>query len=180
MNIEFYDDEFSKRELIKAQFLQYLTGLSLTEKDALIDTIISSKIKTDSCPAVKEIIFVNFPEKTKNLKCIHFKGRLIMVELERITHIYHKGRNAFFYFTDSESSCFRCSLSELVDTLDMYSEMFVRISHVEYVNIFRIRELSNNTITLDSKEMCTISRSYMIYVRNRLKSYDFLLHDKSQ
>ena len=174
MNIEFYDDEFNESKLVKAQIILYLTKLSATEIDDLLNTIISSKTKADSYPTVKEIIFENHPEKAGNLKCIHFKSRLYMIKIEQITRIQHLGRNAFFYFRNSDEFKFRCRLAELESVLEAYSEMFIRISNTEYVSISQIRKIHDNIVLLDTGEECPISRSYVIYVRNRLKEYDFL------
>ena len=174
MNIEFYDDEFNESKLIKAQFVQYLSELSAAEMDDLLNTIISSKTKAGSYPAVKEIIFENHPEKSNNLKCIHFKSRLYMVEIKEIVRIQHLGRNAFFYFRNSDEFMFRCRLTDLADALKAYTDTLIRIRHTEYVNLSQIREIHKNSILLSNKEECIISRDYMPYVRNRLKGYNFI------
>ncbi|MCR5012353.1 MAG: LytTR family transcriptional regulator [Lachnospiraceae bacterium] len=179
MNIDFYGDEFIESNLLKAQVINYLTQLTAAERDELLNTIVSSKTKVGSYPAVKEIIFENHSERTGNLKCIRFKCRLYMVEIEQITRIQHLGRNAFFYFRNSDEFKIRCRLKDLAEVLKAYPDMFIRINNTEYVSLSRIREIHKNMVRLDTGESCYISRSYLIRVRSMLKDYDFL-YDKTQ
>ncbi len=174
MTIDFIGDKFYESKLIKAQIVQYLSELSAAERDDLLNTIISSKTKEGSYPTVKEIIFENHPETSDTLKCIHFKSRLYMVEIGQITRIMHLGRNAFFYFRNSDEFMFRCRLADLVNIIEAYNDKFIRISHTEYVNLAQIREIKKNIVLLNNSEECTISRSYMPRVRNKLKVYDLL------